>query len=105
MFHYFAAVRWLERHLFPCAFKSFFGIDCPGCGFQRSVISLLKGDLAASFHFYPATLPILLLALFLLAKIKFRFPQAEKISKSLFAIAAVTVIVSYAIKVVEGSYL
>jgi hypothetical protein len=97
--------KWLEKYLLHCPFKQITGFDCPGCGFQRSVVALLKGNLAESFHFYPATLPILLLALFLLVKLKFKFPQPEKISKALFAIAAVTVIVSYAFKVFEGSLL
>ncbi len=97
--------KWIEKYLLQCPFKSNFGFDCPGCGFQRSVMALLKGNLAESFHFYPATLPILLLALFLLLKLKFRFPQPEKISKVLFVIAAVTVIVSYAFKIVEGKFL
>lgn len=97
--------NWLEKYLLSCPFKSIFGFDCPGCGFQRSVLALLKGHLVASFHLYPATLPILLLALFLLLKLKFQFPQPEKISKVLFAIAAVTVIVSYAFKILEEKLL
>lgn len=97
--------NWPEKYLLHCPFKSLFGFDCPGCGFQRSVISLLKGNLAESFHLYPATLPILLLALFLLLKLKIQFPQPEKISKVLFVIAAVSIIVSYAFKIVGGKFL
>ncbi len=97
--------NWPEKYLLHCPFKSIFGFDCPGCGFQRSVFALLKGHFQESFHFYPATISILFLALFLLVKIKFKFPQAEKISKGLFGVAAVTVIVSYAFKIIEGRFL
>ncbi len=93
-----------EKYLLHCPFKSIFGFDCPGCGFQRSVLALLKGNFQESFHFYPATIPILLLALFLLLKIRFKFPQTEKILKVLFSIATVTVIVSYAFKIIEGKF-
>ena len=33
--------------------------SCPFCGFQRSVVALLRGDLTTSFLLYPALLPIL----------------------------------------------
>ena len=42
-------VKWLEEHMLTCFYKQTFGLDCPGCGMQRSIISLLKGDFAQSF--------------------------------------------------------
>jgi hypothetical protein len=39
--------------MLPCAWKQFLGISCPMCGFQRSVIKLLEGDLAGSFPAFP----------------------------------------------------
>ena len=47
--------------MLPCAYKSFFGIDCPACGFQRSFILLLKGNFADSFVMYPPLLFVLLM--------------------------------------------
>jgi hypothetical protein len=47
--------------MLPCAYKSFFGIDCPACGFQRSFILLLKGNFAESFIMYPPLLFVLLM--------------------------------------------
>lgn len=88
-----------EKYLLPCPFKTLTGFDCPGCGFQRSVLALLKGDFILSFHLYPATVPILFLALFLLLKMKFPINQREMIRKILLGIVAVIVIVSYAFKV------
>ena len=37
-------ISWLNEHMLPCAYKQLFGISCPMCGFQRSLISLLRGD-------------------------------------------------------------
>ncbi|RZK90568.1 MAG: DUF2752 domain-containing protein [Pedobacter sp.] len=46
--------------LLPCPFKYLFGLDCPGCGFQRSVVALFSGDLQESLQLYPPTIPFLL---------------------------------------------
>lgn len=51
---------WLENNLLPCAYKSLFGINCPACGLQRSLLSLLKGDLQGSFFLYPPLLFVLI---------------------------------------------
>jgi hypothetical protein len=89
---------WLEKHMLPCAYKSIFGFDCPGCGFQRSFIALLKGDMGRSLLLYPATIPLLLTAVFLLLDLKFHFPNSKKIRMGLFAGIGVIIAVSYSIK-------
>lgn len=39
-------------HFFPrCIFKSLTGLDCPGCGSQRAIHSLLTGNLSAAWHY------------------------------------------------------
>ena len=41
-----------EVHIFPpCLFKLATGYDCPGCGSQRVIHSLLTGDFAAAVHY------------------------------------------------------
>ena len=42
--------------MFPCLSKTLFGIECLGCGFQRSFLMLLQGDYSGSFKMYPALL-------------------------------------------------
>ena len=39
--------------MIPCLFKSLFGIECLGCGFQRAVVLLFKGDFIEAFYQYP----------------------------------------------------
>jgi len=56
--------NWLQNHLLPCPFKSLTGFDCPGCGFQRAFIFLIKGNLSESWQLYPPTIPIISLLLF-----------------------------------------
>ncbi|MCR4664711.1 MAG: DUF2752 domain-containing protein [Paludibacteraceae bacterium] len=48
--------------LLPCAYKQIFGVSCPLCGFQRSIILLLQGHVWESVCRFPP-LPILFLLL------------------------------------------
>ena len=52
-----AFIHWLENHLMTCPYKAISGVDCPGCGMQRSFIELLKGNVSESMHLYPALIP------------------------------------------------
>lgn len=36
-----------------CPIKFFTGIPCPGCGMSRAVVSCLRFDFDAAFHFHP----------------------------------------------------
>lgn len=42
----------------PCAYREFFGMDCPFCGGQRSVLLLLQGRFRESFLLFPALVPL-----------------------------------------------
>lgn len=90
--------KWPEKFLLPCPFKTFTGFDCPGCGFQRSVLALFSGDFSKSFHLYPATLPILFLSAFLLLKMKFALDKRGKISRMLVVLTGFIVIIAYGFK-------
>ena len=50
--------------LLPCLFKKITHLDCPGCGFQRSVMALFNGELLTSWQFYPPTIFILITSVF-----------------------------------------
>ena len=47
--------------MIPCLSKTLFGVECLGCGAQRSFLLLLKGDFVAAFKMYPAIYVMLLL--------------------------------------------
>ncbi|RUT71908.1 DUF2752 domain-containing protein [Flavobacterium cupreum] len=44
----------LEKFMLPCLFKTLFGIECLGCGFQRALFLLFQGEFSAAFQMYPA---------------------------------------------------
>lgn len=51
----------MEKYMLPCINKMLFGIDCPGCGLQRSVVLLVQGNFGQAFEMYPAVFSLLLL--------------------------------------------
>ncbi len=91
--------HWLEKHLLSCPFKTFTGIDCPGCGLQRSFVALLKGDVWMSFKFYPATLPILALFIFTILHLKFDFKNGAFLIKGMYIFATVIIVTNYLYKI------
>jgi hypothetical protein len=91
-------IEWLEKHMLPCPYKQLFGIDCPGCGFQRSCIALLQGHLRDSLMLYPATIPIFITAIFLIINSRFKFSNNKAIKNALFITVLTIIAVSYTIK-------
>ena len=54
----------MEDFMLPCLNKKFFGVECLGCGLQRSISLLIQGEFTAAFVMYPAVYPLLSLLIF-----------------------------------------
>jgi hypothetical protein len=93
-------INWLENHLLTCPYKHYFKIDCPGCGFQRSFIYLLKGDVANSFYTYPPLIPILTLFTYLVVHIVKKFNNGGKHIQRLYIFCVVIICVNYIYKII-----
>jgi len=90
---------WLQNHLIPCPFKYLTGIDCPGCGFQRSILALLQGNLHKSFILYPSAVPLLLFFAYGIADRFFKLDnQKNVVKKTLFMIVGGIILTSYCLK-------
>lgn len=95
-------INWLQNHLIACPFKYLTGIDCPGCGFQRSLIQLLKGNLSESFAIYPPTIPLIIFFGYGIADAFFTLDTPKStIKKTLFIVNGSIVLISYTIKMVH----
>jgi hypothetical protein len=77
-------IAWLEAHMGTCAFREHTGIECPGCGMQRSIIALLKGDLLESFLLFPALLPLLGMFVFLAVHLVFKLKHGALVLQILY---------------------
>ncbi len=74
-------------------------MDCPGCGLQRSLIALFKGNLLQSFKLYPATIPFVVLILFVLVHLKVDFKFGAGFIKVMYIFIALLVMVNYIYKI------
>ena len=81
--------------MLPCMNKKLFGIDCFGCGTQRSLALLLKGDFIGAFNMYPAIFTTLLF--FVVVGLHFidKSRNYHKAIISLAVINAIIMVVSY----------
>jgi hypothetical protein len=94
-----ALVHWLNEHLLPCFYKQYFGIDCPGCGMQRSLIALLNGNFFESLQLYPALIPMLLMFLFLALHILLKIKRGAKILTFMFIFNCSIIFINYFYKI------
>ena len=84
--------------MLPCLNKRLFGIDCFGCGMQRSLLHILRGDFEAAFQLFPAIYPLLILLSFVGISFFIKVKYAFAIKIVLLALAVITMIVSYFIR-------
>lgn len=52
-----------------CLFKTFFNINCPGCGLTRSLRCLLNKDILASFYYNILTIPLVIISITLIIRL------------------------------------
>ena len=88
----------IEKYMIPCVNKKLFGLECLGCGAQRALLLILKGEFSAAFHMFPAIFTTILffgvLGLHFIDKSR----NYHKIIISLAIINAIIMIVSYIYK-------
>ncbi len=92
-------ISWLRDHLIPCPFKYITGLDCPGCGFQRSLLALMQGNLSESFRLYPPTIPLLLFFIYGIADRFFKLDTEKGLfKKTFFIVVGWVILINYGIK-------
>ena len=87
-----------EDFMLPCLNKKLLGIECPGCGLQRSVGLVIQGDFGNAFQMYPAVYTLMLLFGFVFLNAYKNFKYANKIIISLAVINVVVIFGNYILK-------
>jgi len=93
-------VEWLESNMQSCFYKKHFGVECPGCGMQRSFIELLKGNFTESLVLFPALIPTIIMLFYLILHLFFKFAKGAQTLKILFIINTSIIVLSYIYKLI-----
>lgn len=88
----------IEKYMLPCFTKQFFGVDCPGCGLQRSLLFLFKGEFVEAFKMYPAIYPMITLFSFLLIGKFLKIKFTNYITNVLMVTTVGAILINYALK-------
>ena len=89
----------MEEHMLPCMNKQLFGVECPGCGTQRSIAFLLEGEFYEAFKMFPA---IYTLGLFFILLCLHLLDKKRNYAKLVIASAILNgavIIIAYFIKI------
>jgi len=84
--------------MLPCMFKKMFGIDCIGCGMQRSINFIIHGEFEKAFHMFPAIYTTILFCLSLALYIIDKKRSHHKLVIALAIINVTIMLVSYTYK-------
>ncbi|PXY01591.1 DUF2752 domain-containing protein [Marinifilum breve] len=90
-------IQWLEHLRIPCSFQKYWGVCCPGCGFQSALIELLKGNIWKSIQIYPALIPILITILLFFMNLRINSKPISISLKSSFFLSIILILSNYII--------
>lgn len=89
----------IEDYMLPCLNKKLFGVDCLGCGMQRALLHILRGEFIEAFKMYPAIYTILLFFMLVIYNFFFKKKVKSKIIYSLAILNIIIIIISYIYKI------
>ena len=95
------ALKFTEADMLPCLSKQLLGMECPGCGLQRSIALLLDGQFAASFLMYPGLYPMMLFFGFAAVDRFAGFRQGPRITSALGLLTAGTILLNFLLKIIN----
>ncbi|MDY7395072.1 DUF2752 domain-containing protein [Aureibaculum sp. 2210JD6-5] len=93
-------VSFLEENMLSCQWKKI-GMECMGCGMQRSLIHLLKGEFIEAFYMYPAIYTLVSMFVYLGFHLKFAFKNGHKILLFLFIGNVLIMLSNYILKFIN----
>lgn len=89
----------MEKYMIPCMNKQLFGLECPGCGTQRALFLLFKGEFSAAFHMFPAIYTTIMLFVLLGLHLVDKSRNYQKILIVTAILNGIIMIISYIYKI------
>lgn len=89
----------MEEYMLPCMNKKYLGFECMGCGIQRSLALLIRGEFIEAFLMYPGIYPLIGLLGFIVINQFKSIKYANFIIPALAILTVGTIIISYIIKI------
>lgn len=87
-----------EEYMLPGLNKKLFGIDCFGCGLQRSAVLLFQGEFILAFKMYPAIYTLIPLFTIFILNSFFKLKYGTKIISILAVLSILLIIINYILK-------
>ena len=84
--------------MLPCSWKEHLGVECPGCGAQRSFLELTQGHIWDSILLFPALLPLLAVVIIAIIHIARPFKAAPKWIIRLIILTGVLMVGNWIVK-------
>jgi hypothetical protein len=91
----------MEEFLLPCLNKQLFGLECYGCGSQRAMLLLFDGEFSEAFRMFPAIYSVLILLIFVLSNLFYKFKYDFSIKIGLILINVAIILINYVIKMIH----
>ncbi|NAY90422.1 DUF2752 domain-containing protein [Muricauda sp. JGD-17] len=91
----------IKDFMLPCLNKALFGLECPGCGLQRSVVLLFEGNFLAAFKMYPAIFTLIPFFLLLAGGKIFSNRALNTLTTGLGVTSVVLILINFIIKLIQ----
>ncbi|PZD77039.1 DUF2752 domain-containing protein [Mesonia sp. K7] len=91
----------MEEWMLPCLTQKFFGFPCPGCGGQRALMLLFKGEFTDAFLMYPAIFPLLAMVLVFVSHQFFQLKNFSSVFTKLAIISVTLILINYIFKMIQ----
>ena len=75
-------------------------MDCPGCGLQRAVLALNRGNILESIKLYPALFPLIVTFILIFLNRLYPGPQIEKLLRISYILSVTIVLCNFFLKLI-----
>lgn len=86
--------------MLSCSWTEYLNQECMGCGMQRAIILILKGEFVASFKMYPALYSLIFMFAYLVLHLNFNFKKGHVVLLYLFYLNVILILTNYILKII-----